>query len=196
MEDRDIIAMARDMKPMLVVQVFFVREGKIDRKRPFPHNRRRGMAEAEERFLASFVKQFYAGTPFMPRGVVGAVSELDDAETICLSGWHMKEGQKVKLVVPQKGEKERLVELAARNARSGAVTGSRKDQTGRAAHDWCHEPGRRSWIGLERVRRVEAYDISNTSGVESVGSMVVYEDGKPKRSDYRKFKIQYSPGTK
>ena len=150
-----------------------------------------GMAESRGEILDGFVKQFYAGTPFIPREV-WLQYPIEEEEIICQ--WlSQKKGQKVKIVVPKKGEKERLVELAARNAdliltqdrekvkREELRTIGAIDQVGQ-------------WIGIGGIRRVEAYDISNTSGVESVGSMVVYEKGKPKRSDYRKFKIKWVQG--
>lgn len=187
-EDRDIVAMARDMEDV-VVQVFFIREGKMIGRDHF--HIQVGMAESRGEILDGFVKQFYAGTPFIPREV-WLQYPIEEEEIICQ--WlSQKKGQKVKIVVPKKGEKERLVELAARNAdliltqdrekvkREELRTIGAIDQVGQ-------------WIGIRGIRRVEAYDISNTSGVESVGSMVVYEDGKPKRSDYRKFKIRTVQG--
>ena len=187
-EDRDIVAMARDMEDV-VVQVFFIREGKMIGRDHF--HIQAGMAESRGEILDGFVKQFYAGTPFIPREV-WLQYPIEEEEIICQ--WlSQKKGQKVKIVVPKKGENERLVELAARNAdliltqdrekvkREELRTIGAIDQVGQ-------------WIGIGGIRRVEAYDISNTSGVESVGSMVVYEDGKPKRSDYRKFKIRTVQG--
>ena len=187
-EDRDIVAMARDMEDV-VVQVFFIREGKMIGRDHF--HIQAGMAESRGEILDGFVKQYYAGTPFIPREV-WLQYPIEEEEIICQ--WlSQKKGQKVKIVVPKKGEKERLVELAARNAdliltqdrekvkREELRTIGAIDQVGQ-------------WIGIGGIRRVEAYDISNTSGVESVGSMVVYEDGKPKRSDYRKFKIRTVQG--
>ena len=150
-----------------------------------------GAAESEEEILDGFVKQFYAGTPFIPREL-WLQYPITDSEVI--SQWlTAKRGQKVRLVVPQKGEKERLVELAARNA--ALVLSQDKE---RIKKEELRTIGAMNQIGaligIGAVRRVEAFDISNTSGVESVGSMVVYEDGKPKRSDYRKFKIRTVQG--
>ncbi len=188
MEDRDIIAMAKD-ETDAVVQVFFVREGKLIGREHFHVTV--GADEGQKEILTSFVKQFYSGTPFVPREL-WVQTELDDAEIIA-SWLELKRGQKVKLVVPQKGEKERLVELAEKNAK--LVLSQDKEKIKREelrTIGAMNQIG--ALIGLERVRRVEAYDISNTSGMESVGSMIVYEDGKPKRSDYRKFKIQTVKG--
>ena len=188
MEDRDIVAMARDEKDA-VVQVFFIREGKLIGRDHFHVSA--ATAEDDGEILDSFVKQFYTGTPFIPRGLW---LQYPLAEEEIISQWlSVKRGQKVKLVVPKKGERERLVELAAKNA--ALVLSQDKE---RIKKEELRTIGAMNqigdWIGLEGVRRLEAYDISNTSGVESVGSMVVYEDGKPKRSDYRKFKIKTVQG--
>lgn len=188
MEDRDIVAMARDEKDA-VVQVFFIREGKLIGRDHFHVSA--AVAEQESEILDSFVKQFYAGTPFIPREL-WLQYPLADEEVI--SQWlTARRGQKVKLVVPKKGEKERLVELAARNA--ALVLSQDKERIKKEelrTIGAMNQIG--SLVGLEGIRRIEAFDISNTSGVESVGSMVVYEDGKPKRSDYRKFKIRTVQG--
>ena len=187
-EDRDIIAMAKDAQDA-VVQVFFIREGKLIGRDHFHISA--STAEDEGEILDSFVKQYYAGTPFIPREL-WLQYPLGDEELIgqWLSG---KRGQKVKIVVPQKGEKERLVELAARNA----ALGLSQDKE-RIKREELRTIGAMNQIGellgLSGIRRIEAFDISNTSGVESVGSMVVYEDGKPRRSDYRKFKIRTVQG--
>lgn len=183
-EDRDIVALARDQQDA-VVQVFFIREGKLIGRDHFHISA--GTAEDEGEILDSFVKQFYAGTPLIPKEL-WLQYPLADAEVV--SQWlSAKRGQRVKLVVPQKGEKERLVELAARNA--ALVLSQDKEKIKREelrTIGAMNQIG--ALIGLEGIRRIEAYDISNTSGVESVGSMVVYENGRPKRSDYRKFRIR------
>ena len=186
-EDKDVIAVAQENDDV-VAQVFFIRGGKmIGRDHFFLHT----AGEEKAAVLSSFIKQFYAGTPFIPREV-WLQYPIEDEEII--SQWlSQKKGQKVKLVVPQKGDKERLVELAARNAALVLTQDEEKIKREELRTIGAmNQVG--SWIGLEGIRRVEAYDISNTSGVESVGSMVVYEDGKPKRSDYRKFKIRTVQG--
>lgn len=188
MEDRDIIAMAKD-ETDAVVQVFFVREGRLIGREHFHVT----IATAEDagQILTSFVKQFYAGTPFIPREL-WVQAALEDGEII--SQWlTAKRGQKVKIVVPQKGEKERLVELAEKNA--ALVLSQDKEKLKREelrTIGAMNQVG--GWLGLSGIRRIEAYDISNISGFESVGSMIVYEDGKPKRNDYRKFKIKWVKG--
>lgn len=187
-EDRDIIAMARDEQDA-VVQVFFIREGKLIGRDHF--HLQAATAENDGEILDSFIKQFYAGTPFIPRELWLQVPVMDEE---VISRWLTeRRGQKVKIVVPKKGEKERLVELAARNA--ALVLSQDKE---RIKKEELRTIGAMNQvgglIGLDGVRRIEAFDISNTSGVESVGSMVVYEDGRPKRSDYRKFKIRTVKG--
>ena len=186
--DRDIIAMARDEQDA-VVQVFFIREGKLIGRDHF--HLRAAVEEEEGDILDSFVKQFYAGTPFIPRELWLQYPVADEK---VISQWlTARKGQKVKLVVPQKGQKERLVELAARNA--ALVLGQDKERLKRDEQRTIGAVRQITGLmGIEGVRRIAAYDISNTSGVESVGSMVVYEDGRPKRSDYRKFKIRTVQG--
>ena len=188
MEDRDIIAMAKDEKDA-VVQVFFVREGKLIGREHFHVN----VATAEDngQILTSFVKQFYSGTPFVPREI-WVQTQLEEEEVI--GEWlSARRGQKVKLIIPKKGQKERLVELAERNA--ALVLSQDKEKIKREelrTVGAMNEVG--SLLGLSDVKRIEAFDISNISGFESVGSMIVYENGRPKRNDYRKFKIKWVKG--
>lgn len=184
MEDRDIIAMARDDMDA-VVQVFFVREGKLIGRDHF----RMSVATAETKgqILSSFVKQFYAGTPFLPKEL-WVQYELEDMELI--GQWlSARKGQKVRITVPKKGDKERLVELAEKNAALVLIQDNERNK-----REEMRTIGTMNqvaqWLGLENVRRMEAFDISNISGYESVGSMVVFENGRPKRSDYRKFRIK------
>lgn len=188
MDDRDIIAMAKDERDA-VVQVFFVRDGRLIGREHFHLNI--SQAEEDSQILNSFVKQFYAGTPFVPHEI-WIQEELEDGPVIerFLTG---RRGQRVRLIVPKKGEKERLVELAEKNARM--VLSQDKEKIKReelrtiGAMNQIGE-----WIGLSAIRRIEAYDISNISGFESVGSMIVYEDGRPRRNDYRKFRIRTVQG--
>ena len=187
-DDRDVIAMARDEQDA-VVQVFFVREGKLIGREHF--HLRTAVEEDVPQILTCFVKQFYSGTPFVPREL-WVQERLEDEDTI--SQWlTAKKGQKVRVVVPQKGQKERLVELAQKNA--AMVLEQDKEKIKREelrTIGAMNQIG--DWLGLNWVRRIEAYDISNISGFDSVGSMVVYEDGRPKRNDYRKFKIKWVKG--
>ncbi|HIZ78302.1 MAG TPA: excinuclease ABC subunit UvrC [Candidatus Lachnoclostridium stercorigallinarum] len=187
-DDRDVIAMARDDQDA-VVQVFFVREGKLIGREHF--HLRTAVEEDTPQILTCFVKQFYSGTPFVPREL-WVQEKLEDEDTI--SQWlTAKKGQKVRILVPQKGQKERLVELAQKNA--AMVLEQDKEKIKREelrTIGAMNQIG--DWLDLKWVRRIEAYDISNISGFDSVGSMVVYEDGRPKRNDYRKFKIKWVKG--
>lgn len=193
-EDRDIIAVAMDESEDLrdqdaVVQVFFIRDGKLIGRDHFYLRVAKG--DTKSQVLSSFLKQFYAGTPFIPSEIM-LQSEIEDAEII--EEWlTTRRKQKVHIRVPKKGTKEKLVELALENARM-VLSKDReriKREEGRTIGA-VHEV--EEWLGLKNVVRMEAYDISNISGFESVGSMVVYEKGRPKRSDYRKFKIKWVQG--
>ena len=187
-EDRDVIALAKDGQDA-VVQVFFVRNGKLIGREHFYMTN--VSEETEGQILSSFVKQFYAGTPFVPKELL-LQEEIEEEEVISkwLSG---KRGNRVWLRFPKKGTKEKLVDLASRNA--AMVLSQDKERIKR-------EEGRTigavkeiaALLGLDKVHRMEAFDISNISGFENVGSMVVYEKGKPKKSDYRKFKIKSVSG--
>ena len=188
MEDKDIIALAVEGEDA-VVQVFFIRDGRLIGRDHFYLKTSEG--EAEKEILGSFIKQFYAGTPYIPRELMIQES-IDDQELI--EQWlTARRGHRVYLRVPKIGTKEKLVELAKKNA--ALVLSQDKEKIKR-------EEGRTigamkeiaALLGLPGISRVEAFDISNTNGFESVGSMVVYERGKPKRSDYRKFKIRTVKG--
>ena len=193
-EDRDIIAVAMDDSEDLrdqdaVVQVFFIRDGRLIGRDHFYLRVAKGDTKAQ--VLSSFLKQFYAGTPFIPSEIM-LQCEIEDANIIeeWLSG---RRKQKVYIRVPKKGTKEKLVELALENARMVLAKDRERirREEGRTIGA-VHEV--EEWLGLKNVVRMEAYDISNISGFESVGSMVVYEKGRPKRSDYRKFKIKWVQG--
>ena len=193
-EDRDIIAVAMDDSEDLrdqdaVVQVFFIRDGRLIGRDHFYLRVAKG--DTKVQVLSSFLKQFYAGTPFIPSEIM-LQSEIEDADIIeeWLSG---RRKQKVHIRVPKKGTKEKLVELALENARMVLAKDRERirREEGRTIGA-VHEV--EEWLGLKNVVRMEAYDISNISGFESVGSMVVYEKGRPKRSDYRKFKIKWVQG--
>lgn len=187
-EDKDIIALAKDESDA-VVQVFFVRDGKLIGREHFYMTHVSGYDNAQ--ILLDFVKQFYAGTPYIPKELM-LQEQIDDIEI--LEKWlGTRKGSRVYLRVPRKGYKEKLVELAAQNAQ--LVLSQDKERIKR-------EEGRTigavreiaALLDLESIHRMEAFDISNISGFANVGSMVVYEKGRPKRSDYRKFKIQSVSG--
>ena len=186
--DRDVVALARTNEEA-VEKVVFIREGKLIGRDHF--HLKGSYGEKENDMLQAFIKQFYAGTPFIPREVM---VEYEVTESELIEKWlSEKRGGKVSIIVPKKGQKERLVELAHKNAamvltkdmekikrEEERTTGAMKQISG--------------WLGLEDVSRVESYDISNISGFLSVGSMVVFDDGKPKKSEYRKFRIKTVEG--
>ena len=186
-EDKDVIAVAQENDDV-VAQVFFIRGGKmIGRDHFFLHT----AGEGKTAVLSSFIKQFYAGTAMIPKEIM-IESEIEDREII--ETWlSNRRGTKVQIRVPKKGTKEKLVELAKNNAK--LVLEKDKERLKR-------EEGRTigavkeisKLLNLSSTQRMEAYDISNISGFQSVGSMVVYENGKPKRSDYRKFRIKSVEG--
>ncbi len=189
-EDRDIIAIAADERDA-VVQIFFIREGRmIGRDHFFLHLVN---DEKPHELLASFIKQFYAGTPYIPREVM-LPCEIEDGELI--EHWlSEKKEQRVYLRVPKRGEKEKLIELAQKNAQI-VLTQDReriKREEGRTIGA-CKELAALLDLPPQQIKRLEAYDISNTNGFESVGSMVVYEKGRPSRSDYRKFRLRSVTG--
>lgn len=187
-EDRDIIALAEDDRDA-VVQVFFVRDGRLIGREHFYMTHIEGQKKPQ--ILQEFVKQFYAGTPFIPREIM---LQYEVEEQTLIEQWltEKKEGR-VKLIVPKIGTREKLVELAAQNA---ALVLSKDKE--RIAREESRTTGAvkeiADLLGLPGIVRMEAFDISNISGFANVGSMVVFEKGKPKRSDYRKFRIQSVAG--
>ncbi len=187
-EDKDIIALYQDEREA-VVQVFFVRDGKlIGREHYYMTN---VSQNDKPGILEEFVKQFYAGTPFIPKELM-LQYEIEDRELI--EKWlSERKGARVYLRNPKIGSKEKLVDLAAQNAK--LILSQDRERLKR-------EEGRTigavkeisNLLGLPQLERMEAFDISNTNGFENVGSMVVYEKGRPKRSDYRKFRIRSVTG--
>lgn len=188
MEDKDIVAIASDDKDA-VVQVFFVRDGRLIGREHFYMTHVSENPSGE--ILQNFVKQFYAGTPFIPRELI-LPEPIEDMEII--EQWlSQRKGSRVHISVPERGQKEKLMELATQNAE--LVLSKDKERIKR-------EEGRtigavkeiEKLLGLKGLNRMEAFDISNISGFANVGSMVVYEKGKPKKSDYRKFRIKSVAG--
>lgn len=188
MEDKDILGIAKAADEA-VVQVFFIRDGKLIGRDHFYLTGVNG--ESNSTILSSFVKQFYAGTPYIPKEI-HTKDPLDEEEVI--AEWlTVKRGQKVTLVNPKKGTKSQLIELAEKNASLVLQQDTEKikleeKRTIGAVQDLA------DMLSLDQVTRIESYDISNTQGFENVGSMVVYEKGKPKRGDYRKFRIKWVKG--
>lgn len=187
-EDKDVIALYQD-EAEAVVQVFFIRDGKLIGREHYYMTHVSGQKKPQ--ILEDFIKQFYAGTPFIPRELM-LQYEIEDMELI--EKWlTQRRGARVYIKVPKIGTKEKLVELAAQNAK--LILSQDKEKLKR-------EEGRTigavreiaELLELPGVERMEAYDISNISGFENVGSMVVYEKGTPKKSDYRKFRIRTVSG--
>ena len=187
-EDKDIIALANDERDA-VVQVFFIRGGKLIGREHFYV--RVAAEDSESQVLATFVKQFYSGTPFLPKEVM--LSSMIEDMAVIEEWLSAKRGARVHIRVPQKGMKEKLVELAKKNAE--LVLSQDKERIKR-------EEGRtigalkeiEKLLDMQGLNRIEAYDISNISGFQTVGSMIVYEKGKPCRSDYRKFRLKTIKG--
>lgn len=187
-EDKDIIALARD-NDSVIVQVFFVREGKIIGREHFYMKNTEDAGNGE--VVKSFIEQYYSGTPFLPKEII-VPEELEEMEL--LEKWLSMKGERaVHITVPKKGKKEKLVELAEKNAQ--IVLNQDIDKIKR---EEARTKGAvreiENLLGIDGIVRMEAFDISNISGFNSVGSMVVYENGKPKKNDYRKFKIKTVDG--
>ena len=186
LEDRDIIAMAASREEA-VVSIFFVREGKLLGREHF--HMERTMDETRSKIITEFLKQYYSGTPFIPREIV-LQEEPEEEETGAIVEWlSARREHKVFITVPKKGEKRRLVSLAEENASMILAQDVEK----------IKRQQQRTILAVEEIRdllkipsanRMEAFDISNTSGFQNVASMVVFEGGLPKKSDYRKFKIR------
>lgn len=187
-EDRDIIAYAEEGNDA-VVQVFFVRNGKLIGREHFYLTTVPG--DTGRDILTSFIKQYYIGTPFIPHELL-VQEEVEEPELLSklLS---RNQNYTVKIVNPKKGSKEKLVELAAKNAENLLEQNKEKyRREQRKTTGAVHEI--EELTGITGIHRMESYDISNTNGYESVASMIVYEDGKPKRNNYRKFKIKSVKG--
>lgn len=183
--DQDVIAMARGVEEVCI-QIFFIRSGKILGREHFLLEDTFGTSRGE--VLSSFIKQFYIGTAYVPKEII-LETEIEDIYTV--SKWlESKRASKVNITVPKRGDKVRLVEMVSKNA---------KDMLNKYGDRFLRKH-RRNLKALEeiqvilglkdKIKRIEAYDISNISGVHSVGSMVVFENGEAKRSDYRRFKIK------
>ena len=186
--DRDVIACAMDAEDA-VVQVFFIRQGKLLGREHF--HMKVATNDSRSGILSEFMKQYYGGTPYIPN-VIMTQEEIEDAGTI--ADWlSSRKKRKVTIITPKKGDKEKMVELAHKNALMVLTKDAEKIKLEEKRTTGAMKQIA-DWLGLASIRRAEAYDISNTSGVESVGSMVVFEDGKPKKNDYRKFKIKTVKG--
>ncbi len=185
MLDQDIIGMARGIEEVCI-QVFFIRSGKIIGREHFILSDT--FEEDKREILSSFIKQFYLGTAYVPKEIL-IEEEIEDMEAI--SQWlSEKRGNKVNIRIPRRGEKSQLMEMVKKNA---------MDMLNQYGDRLLREKEKnektlmrlQDILGLDEMpNRIEAYDISNISGIYSVGSMVVFENGTPKKSDYRRFRIK------
>jgi excinuclease ABC subunit C len=185
MLDQDIIGMARGVEEVCI-QVFFIRSGKIVGREHFILSDT--FEEDKREILSSFIKQFYLGTAYVPKEIL-IEEEIEDMDAI--SQWlSEKRGNKVTIRVPKRGEKSQLMEMVKKNA---------MDMLNQYGDRFLREKEKnekplmrlQDILGLDEMpNRIEAYDISNISGIYSVGSMVVFENGTPKKSDYRRFRIK------
>ncbi len=186
--ERDIIAFA-SAGDEAVAQVFFVRGGKMVGREHFYLT---GVEnEARSTIMANFIKQFYSGTPYIPKELL--LSEETEEQELLENWLTARRGKRVRIVIPKKGSKERLVELAEKNAsfvlqKDSERIAEQEKKTKGALQEIA------DWLELEGINRIEAFDISNISGFENVASMVVFEGGKPKKADYRKFKTRTITG--
>ena len=187
-EDKDILAVAMDEEDA-IVQAFFIRGGKMLGREHY--HVQLGNGETKGQVLSAFLKQFYAGTPLLPREIM--LPEAIEEQAVIEDWLSGKRGQRVYLRVPQRGSKEKLVELAAKNAQMVLKQDKEKikREEGRTIGALKEIAG---YLGMEKLVRIEAFDISNISGFASVGSMIVYEKGRPKPADYRKFRIRSVEG--
>ena len=192
-EDQDVLALARnEEKNEALVQVFFVREGKLSGNERFMMTLTKieGKPEAEDdaNILAAFIKQFYSEAAIIPKELLLA---QPPAEKKLIEEWlSTLSKRQVSITIPQRGQKKDLVKLAQTNAElviaQSVATIKKEAQRNSKALEEISEA-----IGLPGpLTRIEAYDISNIQGYESVGSMIVFENGKAKNSDYRKFKLK------
>lgn len=187
-DDRDIIGISM-LSRTAASQVFFIRGGRMIGRECFHLDIDEG--DDIKDVITAFLKQYYSGTPYIPKEI-WIQSEIPDREL--LGSWLSEsKGRSVKIVIPKRGDKEKLVEMAVKNAENQLIKDyerlKREAQRTKGAQEAVRE-----LLGLSSLHRIESYDISNTNGFESVGSMVVFVDGKPKNSDYRKFKIRTVTG--
>ena len=187
-DNRDVIALSSD-KESVIIQMFFIRDGKIVGRDHY-YMKQAGDETAAD-IMAAFLMQFYMGAPFIPKEIL--VKDMPSGLPLIEEWMSSQNGSKVSVIVPQKGRKEKLVALAYENAliklsRDIEKLKRKEERTLGAVEEIAR------LLGLADIHRMEAYDISNISGFESVGSMVVYEDGRPKPNEYRKFKIRSVEG--
>lgn len=187
--DQDVVAMAREGEISCVV-VFFVRAGKLMGREHFILEDTGGMDEKE--ILTSFVEQFYVQAQYIPRDILLPVA-IDEADVI-IEWLQRKRGSRVQVKVPKRGDKAQLIQMAVKNAAEELALHRAREDQARARIEGALL-GLKEYLELAAIpRRIECYDISNTQGTESVGSMVVFVEGKPHNDLYRRFKIKTVEG--
>ena len=187
-DDRDIIALARNATDV-IISIFFVRDGSLIGRES--HHMDADESDTDSEVITEFIKQYYIGIPFIPKEIL-TVTPISDDDVI-ISYLSERKGQKVSILTPQKGEKKGLIKLAEDNARLVLAQDiERIKKQEKRTTESCREIA--DIVGLDKVSRLEAFDISNISGYHSVASMVVFIDGKPKRNAYRKFRLKTVDG--
>ena len=187
-DDKDIIALSKNATDSMI-SVFFVRSGQLIGREN--HHMSGDMTEADDQIIAEFIKQFYSGTPYVPKEIL---TEYVIPEDTLIEDYLTEiSGHKVKLTRPQKGEKVKLLQLAKENASlvlsQDIERIKRKEKRTIGATMEIAEI-----LGIEKASRMEAFDISNISGYLSVASMVVFENGEPRKNAYRKFRLRTVTG--
>lgn len=190
MIDQDVLAYAADEQRALV-QMFFIRGGKLIGQQHFFLE---GVSGEDQRAaLQEFLKQYYDQAQDVPSEIL-LPAQIEEAQII--EQWlRQKRGKRVQLVAPQRGSKKKLLEMALTNAEL-ALEQARQQWLQKKAQQEAVLVALQQALGLEALpRRIEAYDISNIQGTAPVGVMVVLKEGKPSKSDYRRFRIKYHPET-
>ena len=188
-ENADVIATAPGSREAWV-EVFFIRQGKLIGRDNFLMA---GTQDDEpDKILTAFVKQFYDATPYVPPRILVQYS-LEEPEGI-IEWLREKRRGSVRIHVPKRGEKRRLVEMVAENAAQGLEQLRIKQMSDSAAMDAAMSELQEALSLPYPPRRIECYDISNIQGTNAVGSMVVFEDGRPKKGHYRRFQIKSVDG--
>lgn len=187
--DQDVIALARGINEACI-QIFYIRNGKIVGREDYMLDNTEGLTKSE--LLSSFIKQFYINASYIPKEIL---VEEDFADKDLIESWLSdKKGNKIRIRIPKRGDQAEVMDMVKKNAFEALKKNSEKIKPKKEDAEIAIEE-LQLILDMEKMpRRIEAYDISNTQGVNSVGSMVVFENGKASKKDYRKFKIKYVTG--
>ncbi|SCY48210.1 excinuclease ABC subunit UvrC [Alkaliphilus peptidifermentans] len=185
--DQDVIGLASN-EEVTCVQVFFIREGKLIHREHYDLNA--NQEESKGEILSAFIKQFYSNVSFIPKEIL---VEEDILDKDIIEEWlKKKKGKKVSIKVPHRGDKKNLLEMVKKNAVISLIQLTKSIPQNKKISIISEL---QNLLRLDAPpARIEAYDISNTQGVQSVGSMVVFHEGKAKHKDYRRFKIKTIEG--